>query len=344
MGFARRAGVPVCLLGDIERGGVIASVVGTKNVISPEDAAMITGFAINKFRGDPTLFTDGVTSIEELTGWPCYGVIPWLTATAKLPAEDAVSLVQDNLADNRPIKVVAPMLSRMANFDDADPLRLDPQVHFQFVPPGQPLPRDADLVIVFGTKSTLGDLQFLKDQGWDHDIIAHARCGGRVLGICGGYQMLGRRVVDECGTDGTPGEADGLGLLNIETRMNGEKTVRRVSGVCARSGVELSGYEIHVGESYGPDCGRAMTQIDGADDGARSPNGLISGTYVHGLLSGDEYRRNFLNEIVSYESSYVYSDVVDDALNELADGLENSLDTDRLFASAREPGWRKDQD
>jgi adenosylcobyric acid synthase len=344
MGFARRAGVPVCLLGDIERGGVIASIVGTKNVISPEDAAMITGFAINKFRGDPSLFTDGVTAIEERTGWPCYGVIPWLTATAKLPAEDAVSLVQDQRVEDRPIHVVAPMLSRMANFDDADPLRLDPHVNFQFVPPGKPLPRDADLVILFGTKSTLGDLQFLRDQGWDHDIIAHARSGGRVLGICGGYQMLGRRIIDEHGIDGTPGDTEGLGLLNIETWMNDEKTVRRVKGQCATSGVDVSGYEIHVGESHGPDCVRTMTRINGADDGARSPSGLISGTYVHGLLSGDEYRRNFLNEIVSYESSYAYSDVVDDALNELADGLENTLDIHRLFASAREPGWRKDRE
>jgi len=344
MGFARRADIPVCLLGDIERGGVIASIVGTKNVIDTEDAEMISGFAINKFRGDPNLFTDGVTAIEQLTGWPCYGVIPWLTATAKLPAEDAVSLVQDQLAEGRPIQVVAPMLSRMANFDDADPLRLDPQVDFQFVPPGKPLPREADLVILFGTKSTLGDLQFLRDQGWDHDIIAHARSGGRVLGICGGYQMLGRRIIDEHGIDGTPGDTEGLGLLNIETRMSGEKTVRRVSGRCASSGVDLAGYEIHVGESYGPDCVRAMTQIEGTDDGARSPNGLVSGTYVHGLLCGDEYRRNFMNQFGNDKSSYSYSDEVDDALNELADGLETALDVERLLASARKPGWRGAQE
>lgn len=340
MGFARRAGVPVCLLGDIERGGVIASVVGTKNVISPEDAAMITGFAINKFRGDPSLFTDGVRAIEKRTGWPCYGVIPWLAATAKLPAEDAVSIVRDEAADNRPIKVVAPMLSRMANFDDADPLRLDPRVDFQFVPPGTTLPRDADLVIIFGTKSTLGDLQFLKDQGWDHDIIAHARAGGRVLGICGGYQMLGRRIIDEQGIDGLPGTSEGLGLLNVETRMNNDKTVRRISGQCASSGVSVSGYEIHAGETTGPDCVRAMTRIEGANDGARSPSGLISGTYVHGLLCADAYRNAFLRQLIDNESSYAYSDLVDDALDELADGLEKALDIDRIMASARKPGWR----
>jgi adenosylcobyric acid synthase len=340
MGFARRAGVPVCLLGDIERGGVIASIVGTKNVISEDDAAMITGFAINKFRGDPSLFTDGVIAIEKRTGWPCYGVIPWLSATAKLPAEDAVSLVRDKVTDSRPIKVVAPMLSRMANFDDADPLRLDPQIDFQFVPPGKALPRDADLVILFGTKSTLGDLQFLKDQGWNHDIIAHARSGGRVLGICGGYQMLGNRIVDENGSDGTLGEAEGLGLLNIETRMSGEKTVRRVSGQCANSGVEVSGYEIHVGETHGPDCTRPTTRIDGVDDGARSTSGLVSGTYVHGLLSGDAYRKNFLRDLGTFDTAYSYSDVVDAALTELADGLEQALDIDRLLASAHRPGWR----
>jgi adenosylcobyric acid synthase len=339
MGFARHAGVPVCLLGDIERGGVIASIVGTKNVISREDAAMITGFAINKFRGDPDLFTSGVTIIEQRTDWPCYGVIPWLSATARLPAEDAVSLVHDQPAGNRAIKVVAPMLSRMANFDDADPLRLDPLVDFHFVPPGSPLPRDADLVILFGTKSTLGDLQFLRDQGWNHDIIAHARSGGRVLGICGGYQMLGRRIIDEQGVDGTPGQAKGLGLLDIETRMTGEKTVRPVNGRCAISGVSVSGYEIHVGESFGPDCKRAVICFDGSDDGARSPDGRVAGTYVHGLLCGDDYRKVFLKGINGYGSSYSYSDVVDDSLNELANGLETALDIDKLFASARTPGW-----
>jgi adenosylcobyric acid synthase len=202
------------------------------------------------------------------------------------------------------------------------------------------LPRDADLVILFGTKSTLGDLKFLKDQGWDHDIIAHARSGGRVLGICGGYQMLGRRIIDEQGIDGMPGTSEGLGLLNIETRMNNEKTLRRVSGQCASSGVNVSGYEIHVGETTGPDCVRAMTRIEGADDGARSPSGLISGTYVHGLMCGDTYRKAFLSQLTNYESSYAYSGLVNDALDELADGLEKALDIERLMASARQPGWR----
>jgi adenosylcobyric acid synthase len=339
MGFARRAGVPVCLLGDIERGGVIASLVGTHAVLGAEDAAMITGFVINKFRGDQTLFDDGVSAIEARTGWPCYGVIPWLPATARLPAEDAVSIIREQGIGNRSIRIVAPMLSRMANFDDADPLRLEPSVDFQFVPPGKALPRDADLVVLFGTKSTIGDLQFLREQGWDHDIIAHARSGGRVLGICGGYQMLGKRITDAKGIDGTAGDVLGLGLLDVETCMTGDKTVRPIEGQCARSGTNVCGYEIHVGESSGPDCARPMLHIDGAKEGARSPDGLVEGTYVHGLLTDDDYRSRFLAEVGQVSCALNYSDAVEDALDELAEGLESAIDIDQLFASARSPGW-----
>ena len=233
MGFARRAEVPVCLLADIDRGGVIAAVVGTRTVLDPGDAAMITSFAINKFRGDPALFDDGVREIERRTGWPCRGVVPWLEAARRLPPEDAVALERPAPAPSRPgggrLRIVAPMLSRIANFDDADPLGMEPGVEFAFIPPGTPLPRDADVVVLPGTKSTLGDLRFLRAQGWDHDVIAHARAGGRVLGLCGGYQMLGRRVSDPDGVDGPPGEAPGLGLLDVETVMRGEKSVRPVS-------------------------------------------------------------------------------------------------------------------
>ena len=192
MGFARRVGMPVCLVGDIDKGGVIASLVGTQALLDKDDAALIRGFVINKFRGDPTLFDDGIVAIESRTGWRSFGVIPWLPAAANLPAEDAVVLDRHRHDAGDGVKVVAPMLSRMANFDDADPLRMEPGVDFRWVPPGDPLPRDADVVILFGTKSTLGDLAFLRAQGWDHDILAHARAGGRVLGLCGGFQMLGR--------------------------------------------------------------------------------------------------------------------------------------------------------
>ncbi|MEM7741242.1 MAG: cobyric acid synthase, partial [Pseudomonadota bacterium] len=214
MGFARHAGIPVCLIGDIDRGGVIASLVGTKMVMEHADAAMVTSFLVNKFRGDVTLFEDGVTTIEERTGWPCLGVVPWLPSANRLPAEDAVALERPHETQSSTLKVIAPMLSRMANFDDADPLKMEPGVDFQWVRPGHPLPRDADVVILFGTKSTIGDLTLLREQGWDHDIIAHTRAGGRLLGLCGGYQMLGRTIADPHGVDGHPGKIEGLRLAD----------------------------------------------------------------------------------------------------------------------------------
>ncbi len=337
MGFAVHAGVPVCLLADIERGGVIASIVGTKAVISAQDARMICGFAVNKFRGDRSLFDDGVTTIEEKTGWPCFGVIPWLAETTRLPAEDAVSVLRDHSKRNASIKIVAPMLSRMANFDDADPLRLEPDVDFEFVPPGKPLPRDADLIVLFGTKSTIGDLEFLRRQGWDHDIIAHARSGGRVLGICGGYQMLGEYIDDPDGSDGDAGRVQGLGLLNLTTEMSPQKTVRQVDAVCAISGLATKGYEIHVGKTSGPDCQRPMLKVGTAVDGATSANGRVAGTYIHGLMSGDHYRAWFLDQLGAQSASTGYDESVNEALDQLANSISDALDVDRLFAAAREP-------
>ena len=350
MGFASQAGVPVVLLADIERGGVIANLVGTHAVLDAADRARVAGFAVNKFRGDVALFDAGLRDIERRTSWPSFGVIPWLHACARLPAEDAVSLANNDVAGERPLRVVAPMLSRIANFDDADPLRLEPGVDFRFVPPGRPLPRDADVVILFGTKSTIGELAFLRAQGWDHDILAHARSGGRVLGICGGYQMLGRSVEDPEGVDGRPGAAAGLGLLDVRTRMHGDKSVREVRGRCAETGVHCRGYEIHAGRTSGADCERPLLRLavpgvggEGTADGARSPDGRIEGTYVHGLFASDGYRAGWLRRAGSKglggkASDLDYDASVDAALDELADGLEASLDVARLLATARVPG------
>ena len=339
MGFARRAKVPVCLLADIDRGGVIAAVAGTKAVLDPADAAMIRSFAVNKLRGDPALFCEGVRDIVRHTGWPCRGVIPWLEAARRLPREDAATL--DGLAatpsrgGHERIRIVAPLLSRIANFDDADPLRMEPSVDFDFVPPGAPLPRDADVVLLMGTKSTLGDLAFLRAQGWDHDVIAHARAGGRVLGLCGGYQMLGRRVRDPEGVDGPAGEAPGLGLLDVETEMEGEKSVRPVRGACTRSGAPLSGYEIHMGTTTGADTARPFARIEGNADGALSPDGRIEGCYVHGLFAGDAFRSLWLEGVrAGAGSALAYEPAVEQALEELADGLDAALDVDALFAGA----------
>lgn len=343
MGFARRAGVPVCLVGDIERGGVIAAIVGTKQVIDPDDAKMITGFAVNKFRGDMSLFDNGVRDIEQRTEWPCFGVIPWIKATSKLPAEDAVALSRHEDGRAAKIRIAAPMLSRIANFDDADPIRLEPNVDFGWVRPGEPIPRDVDLIMLFGTKSTIGDLDFIRAQGWDHDIISHVRQGGRVTGLCGGYQMMGQRIVDEQGVDGEAGERVGLGLLNIVTYMDGEKTVKPVHGECALSGQSFTGYEIHVGETSGVDMTRPMLLLPDGSDGAQSADGCLEGTYVHGLFADDGFRAAWLSRIkAGVATGYNYNASVEAALDDLADELEAALDIDAIFKCAQPAGWHAD--
>ena len=335
MGFATKANVPVCLIGDIDKGGVIASLVGTQSVLSSEDAGMIKGFIINKFRGDPRLFDEGVTYIEQRTDWPCLGVIPWLSATARLPAEDAVSLQRPSRASSGALKIAAPMLSRIANFDDADPLRLEPSVAFEWIPPGQALPRDADLIILFGTKSTLGDLEFLRQQGWDHDILAHARAGGAVLGICGGYQMLGRTVLDLDGHDGMPCQMKGLGLQEVGTRMTGNKRVVETDGRSVELDVPVTGYEIHTGETNGPDAERPFATLAGQADGARSANGRIQGTYLHGAFASDDFRRAWLRRLgAETDDTLDYDAAVEQALDALADGVEAALNIEALFALA----------
>ncbi|MYF70993.1 MAG: cobyric acid synthase [Proteobacteria bacterium] len=342
MGFARRVGIPVCLVGDIDKGGVIASLAGTQAVLSPQDAAMIRGFVINKFRGDPSLFDDGVRAIEEHTGWRSFGVVPWLACAADLPAEDAVVLNGGRHHAGDDLRIVAPMLSRLANFDDADPLRLEPGVDFRWIPPGRPLPRDTDVVILFGTKSTLGDLRFLRSQGWDHDILAHARTGGRVLGLCGGYQMLGSRIEDAEGVDGRPGQEPGLGLLDVHTEMSGSKAVRPVEGRCVSTGLPVTGYEIHVGRTTGKDCVRPMFDLGGRADGARSTDGLIEGSYVHGVFTEDEFRRDWLRRAgAAGRSSLDYGAAVEAALVAWADGVERAVDVDALLACAVSPSFQR---
>ncbi|WP_018996427.1 cobyric acid synthase [Hirschia maritima] len=331
MGFATAADVPVCLIGDIDKGGVIASLVGTKNVLSSTDSAMIKGFLVNKFRGDPALFNDGVSAIEKMTNWPSLGVIPWIKALSYLPAEDAVSIVTDR-SNKDSIRICAPMLSRMANFDDADPLRLDPNVDFQWIPPGQCIPRDADCIIVFGTKSTIGDLEFIRKQGWDHDIIAHARNGGHVLGICGGYQILGNTVSDDRGSDGISGSASGLGLLSVTTNMKSTKTVLQVSGEHSASNMPITGYEIHTGETNGKDCQRPFSVVNNHKDGAINPQGNVEGTYIHGLFSSDAFREAWLSQLgTSNTASFNYNASTEMALDKLADELEQAIDIDALF-------------
>ncbi len=216
MGFARAANVPVVLLGDIDRGGVIAQMVGTQAVLDADDAQQIVGFAINKFRGDVSLFDAGLTAITAHTGWPSLGVLSWFQDAWKLPAEDALELASH--AGGK-IKIAVPVLSRIANFDDLDPLTNEPDVTVEMIHAGTALPGDADLVLIPGSKSTIADLTYFRAQGWDIDLRAHHRRGGRILGLCGGYQMLGQDIRDPDGIESRQRSVEGLGLLDISTEM-----------------------------------------------------------------------------------------------------------------------------
>ncbi|MBT1156008.1 cobyric acid synthase [Aminobacter anthyllidis] len=335
MGFATRADVPVILVGDIDRGGVIASVAGTHLILPEEDRRMIVGYLINKFRGDASLFDEGITAIERFTGWHCFGVVPWLKAAALLPSEDSVILERLAGGEKRALKVAVPMLGRIANFDDLDPLRAEPQVEVVFVPPGQRLPEDAGLVVIPGSKSTIGDLMLFRENGWHRDLEAHRRRGGHVVGICGGYQMLGRVVHDPHGIEGSIMEAEGLGLLDVETVMEPEKTVRNVEARSVRYGEALSGYEIHLGKTTGADCTRPTAVINGVDDGATSADGKVFGTYLHGLFGADGFRGRFLESLGIRGGGIDYRAEVERALDEIADHLERHLDCDAIFAAAR---------
>ncbi|WP_158048082.1 cobyric acid synthase [Skermanella pratensis] len=333
MGFAEAADLPVVLIGDIERGGVIAGIVGTCAVLPPAERARLKAFLINKFRGDTSLFDDGLRIIKEHTGLSSLGVVPWFAQADRLPPEDALALASQRTAVGRAIRIAVPQLSRIANFDDLDPLRAEPDVTVEMIPPGRPLPGDADLVILPGTKATIPDLEFFRAQGWDIDLAAHVRRGGHVLGICGGFQMLGRRLDDPAGTEGAPGAVDGLDLLDIETVLDGPKTLVEVTGRHLASGAELRGYEMHIGRTAGPALDRPLLDLSGRPEGAVSPNGRIGGCYVHGMFSADGFRHAFLSAIRHRaESGLNYEDTVETTLDALARHLETHLDLDGLFA------------
>jgi adenosylcobyric acid synthase len=337
MGFARSADVPVVLVGDIDRGGVIASLVGTKAVIDPADADMIVGFIVNRFRGDPTLFDDGMKTVSERTGWPALGLVPFFEAAYRLPPEDAVVLQDHKIgrSDGR-VRIAVLVYPRIANFDDFDPLRVDPGVDLVFVGPHQPVPGDTALVILPGSKATIADLSALRDYGWDIDLKAHLRRGGAVLGICGGYQMLGRKVSDPHGIEGPPSTVDGLGLLDIETVLEGAKILVETSGATVADGVPFKGYEMHVGRTTG-DVTPLLKLHDGKLDGAISADGRVAGCYIHGLLADDRQRQHWLQLIGGRAAGFDYEADVDATLDLLADHLEKHVDCDRLLALAREP-------
>ncbi len=331
MGFATRANVPVVLVGDIDRGGVIASLVGTHTILAEQDRAMVRGFLINKFRGDLSLFDDGLAAIGRFTGWRSFGVVPWLKAVSRLPAEDSVVLERAVRGDEKAFVVAVPMLPRISNFDDLDPLKAEPDVEVVMVPPGSSIPGDAGLVVLPGTKSTIADMQAVRDNGWDRQLSAHVKRGGHVLGICGGFQMLGRHISDPAGMEGHVRDIDGLGLLDIDTVMEPEKVVRNVQATSLLYDTPLQGYEIHIGRTTGPDMGRPFARVGEHADGAISPDGRIMGTYLHGIFNADEFRRKFLHNLGVRSSFVNYRAGVEAALDELAEGLETHLDINALF-------------
>jgi adenosylcobyric acid synthase len=333
MGFARAAGVPVVLTGDIDRGGVIAQLVGTQAVLEPEDAAMVKGFLINKFRGDARLFDDGYRLIEARTGWPGLGVIPWFADAHRLPAEDAADL--GGTRGSGDFMIVVPHLSRIANFDDLDPLAQEPGVTLKIIPAGQPLPVEADLIILPGTKATIADLGFFRAQGWDIDLAAALRRGARVLGLCGGYQMLGREIADPDGIEGRPGAVPGLGLLDVATVMTPDKRVTETEAVHPASGSRVRGYEIHLGRTEGPDRGRPLFTIGEQPEGAVRGDGRVMGSYLHGMFTSDAFRRAFLAGLGAVPGTASYEGTVEETLDRLADHLEAHVDCPGLLALAR---------
>ena len=347
MGFAEAADVPVVLIGDIERGGVIAQLVGTHALLSATERALLAGYIVNKFRGDIPLFDGGIDALTARTGLLCFGVVPNFPDAAALPAEDSLALTRPALWSGRGeaggglLRIVVPLLPRIANFDDLDPLRAEPGVDLIMIRPGRPLPRDAALIILPGSKATIGDLEFLRREGWDIDLLAHYRQGGRILGICGGYQMLGRSIADPLGMEGRIETVRGLGLLDIDTVLTGAKRLGETAGVELASGMPVTGYEMHLGKTTGPSLVRPMLRLADGLDGCVSADGRVAGCYLHGLFAGNTFRRAFLSSLGVKASETDYEQHIESTLDGLADHLERSLDVPAILAAARPPCFKR---
>jgi adenosylcobyric acid synthase len=353
MGFAEAAGVPVVLIGDIERGGVIAQLVGTHELLSASEKALLAGYVVNKFRGDVRLFDGGINALGARTGLRCFGVVPFFPAAARFPAEDSLALAphhsplpacrekeapaQREGEGRRPLRITVPALPRIANFDDLDPLRAEPGVELVMVAPGRPLPPAASLVILPGSKATIGDLEFLRGEGWDIDLSAYRRQGGRILGLCGGYQMLGQTITDCFGTEGRTGTVRGLGLLEVDTILGDAKRLVEAAGVDVSTGMPVKGYEMHLGSTTGPELERPMLRLVGGADGCISRDGRVAGCYLHGLFASDPFRRAFLRVLGADAGEVAYEQQIEATLDALADHLERSLDLSALLAAARPP-------
>ncbi len=321
MGFAEAADCPVILIADIDRGGVFAHIVGTLELLSESERQRVVGFVINRFRGDMALLQPGLDWLEEKTGKPVLAVLPYVQ-DLYLEAEDALPVKTDKPQNQQLFKILVPVLPRISNHTDFDPLRLHPEVSVEFVK--QPLANQlADLLILPGSKSVRDDLLWLRDSGWQGFIERHLRYGGKVLGICGGYQMLGNKIHDPYGVEGKPGYSTGLGLLEIETSLQKEKSLRQVSGTLYPCQTRLSGYEIHMGISHGEDCSRPVMRLEGHDDGARSADDLVMGTYLHGLFDEPEACDAILDWAGCKRHNAVdLSELREQGIDQIADTLE----------------------
>lgn len=329
MGFAEAVDCPVILVADINRGGVFAHLVGTLELLSPSEQARVKGFVINRFRGDIALLQPGLDWLEQRTGKPVLGVLPYIT-DLHLEAEDAID-VRQSTQQGRLLKVIVPVLPRISNHTDFDPLRLHPQVDLQFIGPGQPIP-PADLIILPGSKSVRGDLAQLRERGWDAAIARHLRYGGKLIGICGGLQMLGQQVHDPLGLEGAAGSSPGLGLLDYVTVLEAEKQLRNVCGTLGLEQATVSGYEIHAGVTRGPALECPAVQLsDGRCDGAISADGQILATYLHGLFEGSHSCAALLRWAGLEDAQAIdYEALRERDIERLADLVEHHLDTTRL--------------
>ena len=329
MGFAEAADCPVVIVADIDRGGVFAHLVGTLELLSASEQARVQGFVINRFRGDIGLLQPGLDWLERRTGKPVLGVLPFLHGL-HLEAEDGLGKLAFAAQAAQPLRVVVPLLPRISNHTDFDPLRLHPDVDLRFVEAGEPIPA-ADLVILPGSKNVRGDLDWLRAYGWEEAVRRHLRYGGRLIGICGGFQMLGLRICDPLGLEAGAGESAGLGLLEMETELKREKQLRRVSGKLALADAPVSGYEIHAGVSVGPALLRPASRLENGDDGAISADGRVLGTYVHGLFDRQEACDALLRWAgLEAPATQDYEALREAGIVRMADAVEKHLDWGKL--------------
>ena len=332
MGFATAAKVPVILIGDIERGGVIAQILGTKIILPKKDLNQIVGFVVNKFRGNSDLFIDGYKYIQQNTGWKGLGVLPWFANHRNFPPEDSYEI--KSIQRPKSLKIVCLCLPRIANYDDLDPLTQEKNISLVMLKAGEAIPGDARLVIIPGSKSTIEDLNFIKSQKWDIDIKAHYNRGNYILGICAGYQMLGKLIDNSLGKEGNPSIEKGLNLLDVNTVLSSNKTLKRTVANDFKTGISFEGYEIHIGKTEGNDCNNPFAMVKDKKDGAVSDDGLVMGSYLHGMFVNNEFRSMFLNKIGLKSSNLDYKKEVNKSLDDFADLIEDNINVSEVFDMA----------